>query len=447
MTTTASKARPRDWHPLTDTDPTPGDPESIREEVAHMKRLAAMLRAEAADLTVIGAGDGLKGGYAVKLRDEARELEIHLRETAGRYERVHGHLAGWAAELEDIQSDAGRLLHKARADAEAAAAAPDTPGGGDDHRGADADEDPLAEHRRSLTRIETHRDTRAAHYASKIRHEINDKIRDSWWERRKNEIDGVKGAISLVVDVMSYVATGIALIAIVMTPAGWVAALAIWLAVGVLAGHTLLATAADGSWLDVAMDIFGLLTMGVGTAALNNLRSVRTATKLAAQAAADERAAAAATRASRPVLDRSSATVSRRSATRAARAKARHDRNIAKAAAKRAGRDAAAGEATTPIAEASQREAMLLGGDRETANLYKDVVRMRAAYPESVAVRRASEGAERHRNAFRGAWIGATGVDLGDKFFGDSDLFPMKPASAGYGDFKGRYVKEAGTSW
>ncbi|MFJ2631849.1 hypothetical protein ACIO6U_07775 [Streptomyces sp. NPDC087422] len=435
---TTTRPRPRDWHPLSDTDPAPGDPESIRDEVAHMKHLAGMLRAEAADLKVIGAGDGLKGRYATKLRDEARELEVRLRETAGRYERVHGHLTAWAAELEAIQSDADRILRGARSDAEAAPP--------EDAESASGD-DPVAKYRRSLTRVEAHRDERASHYAARIRHEINDKIKDSWWERRKNEIDGVKGAISLVADVMSWVATAIALVAIVMTPAGWVAALAMWLAIGVFAAHLLLASAGDCSWLDVGMDIFGLLTMGVGTIALNNLRGVQIATKLAAEAAAEERAAATATRASRSVLDRTSATVNRRGTTSAARATARHERNIAKAAAKRAGRAAAAGEAATPVAEATQREAVLLGGDRETANLYKDVVRMRAAYPESGAVQRASQGAERHRRLFQGAWGAATAADGVDKIVGDSDAIPQKPAYGPYGDFKDRYTREVGTTW
>ncbi|MFF6959063.1 hypothetical protein [Streptomyces sp. NPDC008317] len=426
---TTTRPRPRDWHPLTDTDPTPGDPESIRDEVAHMKHLAGMLRAEAADL---------KGRYATKLRDEARELEVHLRETAGRYERVHGHLTAWAAELESIQSDADRILRGARADAEAAPP--------EDTESASGD-DPLAKYRRSLTRVEAHRDERASHYAARIRHEINDKIKDSWWERRKNEIDGVKGAISLVADVMSWVATVIAIVAIFTTPAGWIAGLAVWLAVGVLAGHIALAAAGDCSWLDVGMDIFGLLTMGIGGAALNGLKDVRAATKLAAQAAADERAAVTATRASRSVLDRSSATVNRRGSTAAARARARHVRNIAKAAAERAGRNAAVEEAATPMAEASQREAVLVGGDRETANLYKDVVRMRAAYPESAAVQRASQGAEGYKGTFQGTWIAATAVDGADKAVGDSDALPEKPDYGPYGAFKDRYTREVGSAW
>ncbi|MFJ1586169.1 hypothetical protein ACIOC1_22985 [Streptomyces sp. NPDC088197] len=443
---TTTRPRPRDWHPLTDTDPTPGDPESIRDEVAHMKHLAGMLRAEAADLKVIGAGDGLKGRYAAKLRDEARELEVHLRETAGRYERVHGHLTAWAGELEAIQSDADRILRGARADAEAAPPE-DTESASGPGSGSGSSDDPLARHRRSLTRVEAHRDERASHYAARIRHEINDKIKDSWWERRKNEIDGVKGAISLVADVMSWVATVIAIVAIFTTPAGWIAGLAVWLAVGVLAGHIALAAAGDCSWLDVGMDIFGLLTMGIGGAALNGLKDVRAATKLAAQAAADERAAVTATRASRSVLDRSSATVNRRGSTAAARARARHVRNIAKAAAERAGRNAAVEEAATPMAEASQREAVLVGGDRETANLYKDVVRMRAAYPESAAVQRASQGAEGYKGTFQGTWIAATAVDGADKAVGDSDALPEKPDYGPYGAFKDRYTREVGSAW
>ncbi|MFJ4409770.1 hypothetical protein [Streptomyces sp. NPDC088910] len=443
---TTTRPRPRDWHPLTDTDPTPGDPESIRDEVAHMKHLAGMLRAEAADLKVIGTGDGLKGRYATKLRDEARELEVRLRETAGRYERVHGHLTAWAAELEAIQSDADRILRGARADAETAPPE-DAESASGSGSGSGSGDDPLAKYRRSLTRVEAHRDERASHYAARIRHEINDKIKDSWWERRKNEIDGVKGAISLVADVMSWVATVIAIVAIFTTPAGWIAGLAVWLAVGVLAGHIALAAAGDCSWLDVGMDIFGLLTMGIGGAALNGLKDVRAATKLAAQAAADERAAVTATRASRSVLDRSSATVNRRGSTAAARARARHVRNIAKAAAERAGRNAAVEEAATPMAEASQREAVLVGGDRETANLYKDVVRMRAAYPESAAVQRASQGAEGYKGTFQGTWVVASAVDLVDKGVGSSDVFPFKPGSDRYGDFKDQFTHEVGTKW
>src|SRR6478609_5839136 len=47
-----------------DTDPVPGDPDAILDEVAHLKVVAAMLRREAGDLRVIAQGDGLEGRYA-----------------------------------------------------------------------------------------------------------------------------------------------------------------------------------------------------------------------------------------------------------------------------------------------------------------------------------------------------------------------------------------------
>jgi hypothetical protein len=431
--------RPRDWHPLADTDPVPGDPDAILDEVAHLKGVAAMLRREAGDLRVIAQGDGLEGRYAETLRDGARDLEGHLGATAGRYERVHGHLTCWASELAGFQSDADRILRTARADAEAAASGPAGSGSGSD--------DPMAVHRASLAKVEALRDERAGHYGRLIGHQIDDEIKDSRWQRLKNTVDDWQAVISFAVDVMSWTATVIAVAALLTTPAGWVAGLALWLSAGVLAGHFLLAAAGDGSWADVAMDVFGLLTMHVGNGALTELRGVRDATKLAAQAAADENAAANSARATQAVRDRASAVVNRRGATRAERARARHDRNIARASNLRAGRDAAAAEAATPMPEASRWEAVSVGGDVEEAGHIKDIRRLRVQYARSAEVLNASAGAERLHNTSRLAWGAASAVDGGDKTLGSSDVMWFKPDYAPYGRAKDRYTKEVGTAW
>ncbi|MYS24365.1 MULTISPECIES: hypothetical protein [unclassified Streptomyces] len=415
-----------------------------------MKRVAAQLRTEAGDLRLIADGHGLKGRYADALRDGARELEVRLRETAERYERVHGGLSGWAAELAGFQAAADRILHTAQAEEKAAAGSGSGSGygsGSGSASGAPDDGDPAGRHRKALARVTDQRDGRADHYATRIRHEIDDKIRDSWWERRKNEVDTCQSLISFVVDLMGWVASGIAIAAITMTPAGWVAGLALWLTFGVLAGHLLLASAADGSWADVGMDIFGLLTMQVGAVALTNLRKVRDATKVAAELAAEERAAETAARETRSLRDRSSAVVNRRASTRAERARARHTRNIARAASLRAGHAASAEEAAVPLAVASRWEAAVVGGDKETANLHKDVQRLREAYPDSPEVQGASLGAEAHKRAFQGMWAVATLVDGWDKGVGSSDLFPQKWQYGPYGRLKNRYTNEVGSSW
>ncbi|MEE4545433.1 hypothetical protein V2S66_26125 [Streptomyces sp. V4-01] len=427
--------RPRDWHPLAAADPVPGDPDAILDEVAHLKHVATLLRREAGDLRVIAQGDGLVGRYAEALRDGARDLEGHLGETAGRYERVHGHLTCWAHELAGLQADAARILRAAREDA-----------GADPGSGSGAD-DPLAAHRASLAKVEALRDERAGHYGHLLGHQIDDKIKDSRWQRLKNAVHDWQGVISLAVDVMSWTATVIAVAALLTTPAGWVAGLALWLSFGVLAGHLLLAAAGDGSWADIAMDAFGLLTMHVGNAALTELRAVRDATKRAAQAAADEAAAANSARATQAVRDRASAVVNRRGATRAERAKARHDRNIARASNRRAGRDAADAEASTPMPEATRWEAVRMGGEKESMNVHKDIQRMRAAYPRNAAVALASEGADARKRVFEATWMAATTVDGFDKGAGSSDIYPSKWQYGPYGRLKDRYTREIGSAW
>jgi hypothetical protein len=439
--------RPRDWSPLAAADPVPGDPDAILAEVAHLTLVAAMLRRESGDLRAVGAGDDLTGRYADALRDGARELEVHLRQTAGRYERVHGHLTAWAHELAGFQDEADRVLGAARAVAaetsRTAGDVGDPTAGGTDAGGTD----PLAVHRAALARIEARRDERAGHYARLIGHGIDDVIKDSWWERLKDTADDWQGVISLAVDVMSWTATVIAVAALLTTPAGWVAGLAVWLSAGVLAGHLALAAAGDGSWADVAMDVFGLLTMHVGNAALAELRAVREATRLAARDAAGETAAANSARAGRAVRDRASAVLNRRGATRAERARARHARNIAHAVTRRAAAAAEAAEAAAPIPQASRWEAASVGGDLEEAAHIKDIRRLRAAYPASPAVRAASRNAEGLHNASRLAWAAATSVDGLDKGLGGSDLLWFKPDFAPYGRAKDRYTKEVGTSW
>ncbi|MDX6356304.1 MAG: hypothetical protein QOF98_3207, partial [Streptomyces sp.] len=217
--TVAGRRRPRDWHPLAAGDPVPGDPDAILDEVAHMRQVAAMLRAEAKDLRLIAQGDGegqgqgqgqgLKGRYADVLRDGARELEVRLRETAGRYERVHGELAGWAHELADLQTEADRVVRAAQAEVASSFEDTDSAGGAEGDR-----EDPVALYRASLAKVTAQRDERAAYYASRIRGDIDDTIKDSWWERCKDAVDDYQSAISLAVDIMSWVATGIAIAAI-----------------------------------------------------------------------------------------------------------------------------------------------------------------------------------------------------------------------------------------
>ncbi|MGA5329205.1 hypothetical protein ACPCJT_22485 [Streptomyces griseoincarnatus] len=54
-------ARPTDWHPLRESDPVPGDPVEIRDQVKRMKKIAEYLRTQAEALTAMADADDLKG--------------------------------------------------------------------------------------------------------------------------------------------------------------------------------------------------------------------------------------------------------------------------------------------------------------------------------------------------------------------------------------------------
>src|SRR5689334_4390069 len=106
--------RPADWTPLAEADPVPGDPEGIRREVTHMKKVAEKLRAQAAAMQAIADCDGLKGKYADELGDKARGLGLRLDLAEDRYRKVKGHLGGWADDMEHAQKRADRALDDAK---------------------------------------------------------------------------------------------------------------------------------------------------------------------------------------------------------------------------------------------------------------------------------------------------------------------------------------------
>ncbi|WP_405697398.1 hypothetical protein OHA99_22100 [Streptomyces coelicoflavus] len=114
MGTGKGRRRPVDWHPLTEKDPIPGDPDDIRDEVTRMKSLASTLRDQAALLRKASDGDALQGKYADKIREDSGDIDKHFRETAARYERVVGDLGTWANELEDFQERADGVLRAAK---------------------------------------------------------------------------------------------------------------------------------------------------------------------------------------------------------------------------------------------------------------------------------------------------------------------------------------------
>ncbi|MFI9616973.1 putative T7SS-secreted protein [Streptomyces sp. NPDC052023] len=249
-------ARPADWAPLAEGDPVPGDPEGIRREAEHMRKVAEKLRTQAKAMRAIAGCDGLKGKYKEKLGDKARGLGRRLDLAEDRYRKVKGHLNGWADDMEDAQKRADRAL----ADAKDAQRIIDNPtpapagkgsknNSGKDDQPADdpavkrAHED-LEAARRKLNSAVTFYGERADHYAGKIRSSIDDDMEDSWWNDVKAWV-GDADWLDTAAKWLSNATTLLTFAAIFFPALGVVAGILTGLVFGI---HLLMAATGNGSW-------------------------------------------------------------------------------------------------------------------------------------------------------------------------------------------------------
>ncbi|MDN0197109.1 putative T7SS-secreted protein [Streptomyces sp. S.PNR 29] len=434
MGTGKGRRRPVDWHPLAEKDPIPGDPEDIRDEVTRMKNLASTLRDQAAILRKAAGGDALQGKYADKIREKSGDLEKHFRETAARYERVVGDLGKWANELEGFQERADGVLRAAKqADEEHAAEvkkkeAEAKKDGKDGDKKASEESDPdshLAPYHKQLNQVISERDSRAQYYAENIGRDISDIIKDSRWENFKDWVHEHADTIKKVVEVLSWAATIIGVIALLFTPVGWLATLitvttlSLTALVGV--GHTLLALSGDGNWADVAMDVFALATLGFGSVAMKGVKAAATTLKAASRAGRFQRYANL-----RKLLDKN---IMRYGTDSARGAKA--------VRAKDALRQIGARE-TRP---GTTRLDRLLSGEAEVASASKFAKAMRAEFGGNPEVVRAADAMEKAALKFKLNYGAATTVDVGDK------LGEKGPYANQYGDVKDVLTREVGSRW
>ncbi|MGW0470406.1 putative T7SS-secreted protein [Streptomyces coeruleorubidus] len=424
------RRRPVDWHPLAEKDPIPGDPEDIRDEVRRMKDLASTLRDQAAILRKAADGDALQGKYADKIREKSGELEKRFRETAGRYERVVGDLGSWANDLESFQERADGVLRAAKqADEEHAAEVKkkEAEVKKDGEKKVSEESDPnghLAPYHKQLNQVISDRNSRAQHYAENIDKDISDIIKDSKWENFKDWVHEHAETIKTVVEILSWAATIIGVIALLFTPVGWLATLitvttlSLTALVGV--GHTLLALSGDGNWADVAMDVFALATLGFGSVAMKGVKAAATTLKTASRAGRFQRYSNL-----RKLLDKN---IMRYGTDSARGAKA--------VRAKDALRQIGAKE-TRP---GTTRLDRLLSGEAEVASASKFARNMRAEFGGNPDVVKAADAMDKAARNFRANYLAATSVDLGDKA-------GEKLGGEAYGDIKDVLTREVGSRW
>ncbi len=107
-------------------------------------------------------------------------------------------------------------------------------------------------------------DGKAERSAKKIRDAADDDLKDSKWDRFKDWVHKHAKILNLIADIIGWVVAIVAIVALFCTPAGWIMLLVAAVSVIGLGIRAALAMSGEGSWLDVAMDAIGILTLGTG---------------------------------------------------------------------------------------------------------------------------------------------------------------------------------------
>lgn len=435
----SSKPRPRDWHPLAESDPIPGDAEEIRDEVKHMKAVATSLREQAGHLRKIKDDDELKGKYAGKLRDESEVLEKHLREVASRYERVHVHLSKWANDLEHYQGEADKVLtnaKKAQEELDAEKAKRDKGDGKTPNPSESGTEgDPLREYRNKLDGIVSDRNDRADHYAKKIREEIDDIIEDSFWDDVKGWIHDNIETIKWVLDALGWAASILGtlapFLAFIPIIGPFIGAIALGISIFIAASRFVLFLAGEASMTEVLMDCVGLVAFATGTKMLAKLKMADRAVKGASKVQRTERLKAAlrTNRALRNEITRVMATTSDDGLREFGRQTLNRMR---KEMSQNAGRVA-------DEAPVTPNQLERLGfGDADARSLMENIRRNSDTFSDAST---AAGNAETYYKVAVGAAATGAAADVTDKTLGESPVFPDKPFNEGYENFKGETGK------
>jgi hypothetical protein len=276
--------RPADyeWKPLGQSrDPVPGVPDRISEEIAHLTAVARQITDQVATLRRIGSDGTLIGQYAGKLRDKANETAGDLEKVIGRYQKVSSALSNWLPDLEQAQAQSITALNQAEgpyktvstpvAAPPAADQTPEQAKAAHDHqKTVDQAQGVLNDAIALLGKATSLRDHSSDTHAAQIRSAIHDGMKDSRWDRFKNWVHGFAPILADICTILEVIATALAIVAFILAQfipgVDILVDIAVAATIAALAGRVLLAVTQNGSWWDVAVDAFALLTFGAGRA-------------------------------------------------------------------------------------------------------------------------------------------------------------------------------------
>jgi hypothetical protein len=307
------------WQPLGwDTDPVPGDPEVISQEARLLASVADQINGQIAALRKISSDQTNVGQTADKLRSSAEGLATTLQVVSDRYQRVSSALTGWVGELEQAQSMSIRALDQAEApyaQLNQVVALPtgstvtlgslpsnplSQPGSlpGSSTTLTPAQQQQIASYQAAMQRAQGEvdaakallnqaislRDEQGSAYASKINSAVNDALRDSRWDKFKSWVTDNSGWLKTLAKVLGDIVAVLAVLCLLIPGVDLLLIAALALTAMLLVIHTMLAATGNGSWIDVAIDVVGLLTLGWGLEAADSVEGAEGTARSLAEA-------------------------------------------------------------------------------------------------------------------------------------------------------------------
>ncbi|MGH3252314.1 MAG: hypothetical protein ACRDOI_39725 [Trebonia sp.] len=271
----------------------PGDSAQIGQEAQHLASVASEITNQVTALRKISSDGTEVGKHADKIRSSASDLAGELDKVVGRYQKVSSALNDWIPELEQAQAMSIRALDQAEGPYQKLHQTVALPSGpnltaqqkqdvasyNSAMKAAQAD---LAAAQALLGRATSLRDSAGSHTASLIKDACNDGMKDHhslWGSITGFFSHAVHWVAAHWTEILKDVCTVLEVVATVLAVAAFIIAqfipgldvlidglvIAGMIATGAaLGGRIALAATGNGSWLDVGIDAFALLTFGLG---------------------------------------------------------------------------------------------------------------------------------------------------------------------------------------
>ncbi|MEU9381660.1 hypothetical protein AB0D38_12000 [Streptomyces sp. NPDC048279] len=272
-------SRPADhrWEVLGESgDPVPGDVHEMEALSRRFEATAKTISETVVALRRLGNLDSWDSDAGRAFADKANDTAQTVSKAHDRYADAGAALKEYYTDLESIQGDADRLLTQAEQQRDdlsvARSEADDLPKGADQGRQDKLDkkvsdlQDGLDGLRDRLAAVKSRHESAGNKAAQRIHDTTHgDGLNDSWLDDLRDSLTwaaNAAGAIAAVCGVVSLLVGWIPVIG--QAIAGVLGTVALVMTVISLACHLLLAINGDGSWADVAMDVLGLATFGIG---------------------------------------------------------------------------------------------------------------------------------------------------------------------------------------